>query len=396
MKVTVVVNGKFHAFDYAAELFKLGFLHRLVSTMPYFVARRYGIPRSVYVGMPWFEVLKRSFRRLLHREPPPSWYARLFTRAALRHVPVDSDVIVSFAGYSLEIFESPRFRQAFKVLDRGATHTIANTQLRLQASAYHGVSWTPHTRAFIGREMKEYDLADRILVPSGFVRSTFTDNGVNPDKIWRIPYGMSLQKFKGMQPSAAPAHPYVLFVGQVSTRKGVGVLIEAMEIVRASRPDLELWLVGSPYPGFPESLLDQPWIRKFGVLRGQALYDAFAGASVFSLLSFEEGLALVLTEALQFGLPMVLTRNTGGEDLVREPEDGYFVPVGDAAAAAGRILECLERKRRPFATPLATPLAADAPAAPGAPGVLPDAPRHTWADFTQRLLAHLEPKREAV
>ncbi len=373
MKVTVIVNGKFHAFDYAAELYRLGRLHRLISSMPAFVARRYGIGPEVYTGMPHFEVLKRTWRRLLHREPPPSWYARLFTRAAMRHVPADSDVIVSFAGYSLEIFQDARFDHAFKVLDRGATHTIANTQLRLQASAYHGVSWTPHTNAFIGREMKEYDLADRILVPSNFVRGTFIENGVDASKIWKIPYGMSLQKFKGLSPSSVAAAPYVLFVGQVSTRKGVGVLIEAMEIVRQSRPEMELWLVGSPYPGFPESLLDQPWIKTFGVLRGQALYDAFAGASVFSLLSFEEGLALVLTEALQFGLPMVLTRNTGGEDLVREPEEGYFVPVGDASAAAACILACIDHERRPR-----------------------ESPRYTWANFTQRLIEHLEPKREAV
>ena len=41
-KITVVVNGRFHAFDYAAELNKLGVLYKLISTMPYSKAKKFG------------------------------------------------------------------------------------------------------------------------------------------------------------------------------------------------------------------------------------------------------------------------------------------------------------------------------------------------------------------
>lgn len=345
LKITVVVNGKFHAFDYAAELNRQGKLHRLISSMPYSVAQKYGISKELFVGLPVFELLKVLPRKIFKTEFPARLYAKLFTKSALNFIPADSDVIITSAGCSEEIYRSKKIKHIPKILDRGSTHTLSNIRYNKLAAQYHHTLWKQHPQKFLKRELIEYELADKILVPSSFVKQSFTENGIEESKMIQIPYGLSNHKFAGLTNTVKEREPAVLFVGQISARKGVGVLIKAVELVRESMPQVKLWLVGARNKAIDSSLFDKPWVEYCGVLRGQELYTRYMSASVFCLTSFEEGLALVLTEAVQCGLPIVATENTGAADIITNGETGFVVPVGDPAAVAEKLLTILNDRK---------------------------------------------------
>jgi glycosyltransferase involved in cell wall biosynthesis len=51
------------------------------------------------------------------------------------------------------------------------------------------------------------------------------------------------------------------------------------------------------------------------------------GCDVFCLPSIVEGRALVMQEAMSQGLPLIITPNTGGEDLIDEGVTGFLVPI---------------------------------------------------------------------
>lgn len=341
-KITVVVNGRFHAFDYAAELNKNQQLYRLISTMPFSVAKKFGINKKNYIGLPIFEVIKKLYRKILRREPPTLLYAKVFTKIASFFVPNDSDVVISFAGYSQEIFEAKKLINTKKILDRGSTHTLENIRLNKLAADYHNTNWEPHSKIFIERELKEYQLADKILIPSSFVKKTFLKNDIPEAKLIQIPYAYSLTKFKNLKINKAKKEKAVLFVGQISPRKGILVLINAMKLVVDKLPDVKLWLVGSKNSSIPDSIFEKPWIKSFGILSGQELFDKYNQASVFCLPSFEEGLALVLTEALNCELPIVATENTGVSNLTEEGMQGFIVPAGNHIKTAEMLIEVLE------------------------------------------------------
>jgi glycosyltransferase involved in cell wall biosynthesis len=58
---------------------------------------------------------------------------------------------------------------------------------------------------------------------------------------------------------------------------------------------------------------------------------------VFCLPSIVEGRALVMQEAMSQGLPLLITPNTGGEDLVEEGRTGFLVPIRSPEAIAEKL-----------------------------------------------------------
>ena len=65
------------------------------------------------------------------------------------------------------------------------------------------------------------------------------------------------------------------------------------------------------------------------------LAEGFRQGSVLVLPSLEEGFGLVVPQALNCGLPCIVSDRVGGKDLIRHRENGSIFPCGDAAALGG-------------------------------------------------------------
>jgi glycosyltransferase involved in cell wall biosynthesis len=129
----------------------------------------------------------------------------------------------------------------------------------------------------------------------------------------------------------------VLYVGQISIRKGLRYLLQAF--AKLKHPRKELWIVGprTQLTGIDD--LEIPDGTSFpGPLKGADLSRAYQQASVFVLPTLEDGFGLVLGEALSFGRPVITTVNSGGAELIQEGIEGFSVPIRDTAS----ILEKLQ------------------------------------------------------
>src|SRR5205823_1458743 len=65
--------------------------------------------------------------------------------------------------------------------------------------------------------------------------------------------------------------------------------------------------------------------------------ELMRGCDVFVLPSIVEGRALVQQEALACGLPLIVTPNAGGEDLIEEERTGFLVPIRAPEILAKKI-----------------------------------------------------------
>jgi glycosyltransferase involved in cell wall biosynthesis len=101
----------------------------------------------------------------------------------------------------------------------------------------------PPSEELVRRIKGERALADFLLVPSKFVETCLVENGVDPRKIVRIPYGVDPSTFAPGEPDQQ--RPFTaLFAGQLGLRKGLKYLLEAWASLRL--PNAELVLVGQP------------------------------------------------------------------------------------------------------------------------------------------------------
>jgi glycosyltransferase involved in cell wall biosynthesis len=66
--------------------------------------------------------------------------------------------------------------------------------------------------------------------------------------------------------------------------------------------------------------------------------SCYAAMDISVLTSSTEGLSITLLESMRHGLPTVVTRVGGNQELVVDGETGYLVPLDDAAAFVARVI----------------------------------------------------------
>ena len=74
--------------------------------------------------------------------------------------------------------------------------------------------------------------------------------------------------------------------------------------------------------------------------------ELYKQASVFVLPSLADGFAMVISEAMSRGVPVITTENTGGPDVITPGKDGWIVPAGDEEALVNQMKWCVENKHQ--------------------------------------------------
>ncbi len=141
--------------------------------------------------------------------------------------------------------------------------------------------------------------------------------------------------------------PIVLFLGKLTPRKRVDVLMRA---VRTLPPAVKLVVAGNDM-GAGSAL--RALARELGIadrtvftglLEGPARLESLADADVVAYASEDEIFGLVAVEALLAGTPVVVADDSGCGEVVRAVGGGEVVPVGDAAALAAALANTLAQR----------------------------------------------------
>lgn len=132
---------------------------------------------------------------------------------------------------------------------------------------------------------------------------------------------------------------YILCVARLSdARKNLTLLLKAYASLQSKMALPDLCLVGEPPSEEAKKLLRELGIedkvRMLGVKGPQELAVLYQNAQFFVLSSDEEGLAIVVIEAMSSGLPVICTACGGPESVVMNNQTGFLTPVGDVGAFA--------------------------------------------------------------
>lgn len=207
--------------------------------------------------------------------------------------------------------------------------------------ARYGVRFRGIDPRIIEKEEAEYEQANWISVPSKFCVDSLLARGISPAKVIKIPYGARLDRF-WPEPNHSPVNDdefRVLFVGRAGPRKGFIDLIVAFSLLKYPRK--RLTLIGSLSAEAKRYLNEANLhsVEFLGSVQNSRLREYYSRASVFVLPSIEEGLGMVMGEALACGCPVIASTNTGASDLITDGVEGFIVPI----RSPDRIAECLQQ-----------------------------------------------------
>jgi glycosyltransferase involved in cell wall biosynthesis len=343
--IVVSTIGKFHNFDLARELHSHNALKAIFTGYPRFKLRHEALPSELMHTYPWvhtpYMALGRG-RGLLGYRLLQQWeYADriLLDHHVSKHMP-ECDVFVGLSGSALQSGKVAHARGAKYVCDRGSTHIRIQDQLLREEHERWGIPYAAIDPRIVDREESEYAEADCITIPSTFALRSFVMAGVAPDKLRRLPYGVNLSRF---EPSGSPDPDRfdILFVGGMSLRKGVPYLIQAYG--QLQHRNKSLTFAGLPDDGLIASMKARSlWpddARVIGHVPQNQLKELMSRSHVLVLPSIEEGLALVLAQAMSCGCPAIGTEHTGAADLFEDGKEGFIVPIRSVDA----IVEKLQR-----------------------------------------------------
>ena len=143
----------------------------------------------------------------------------------------------------------------------------------------------------------------------------------------------------------------VLFSGRMVREKGVGVLVEAAELLRHKyEGKVEFVLCGGLHANpraYKEDeirrMCDGDYISWKGLVSD--MHEQLNQCHIFAFPSaYREGVPKSLLEACATGRPIVTTDNTGCRDVVEDGINGFLVPVYDAPTLADRLARLIDDK----------------------------------------------------
>jgi glycosyltransferase involved in cell wall biosynthesis len=250
----------------------------------------------------------------------------------------ECDLYVGLSGSALPAGKKAHQRGARFICDRGSSHIRAQDELLREEHAQWNMSFVGIDPRTIAREESEYEEADFITVPSTFVYRSFVDQGITANKLRLLPYGMNLSRFQPVD-KPDPQRFDMLFVGGMSLRKGVQYLVQAYQKIK--HPAKSMTFVWSPSADLIEALTARGLWPEDAIVSGHMpqteLKKIMSRSHVLVLPSLEEGLAMVMAQAMACGCPVIASNHTGAEDLMTHGVEGFIVPVRNVSALTEKL-----------------------------------------------------------
>jgi len=221
-----------------------------------------------------------------------------------------------------------------------ATTTRADRESHMRSGSLGRRTWSsimvPLTEQYERRGLRA---ADTVFALSDYTRASVV-NIIGPERVVLAPCGVDTELFR---PAEHSKNDYIISVARFSDpRKNVQLLLNAYAELRKRQPNApDLCLVGDPPSKAAQVHLQALGIadnvQMVGPKQGEDLAQLFRNAAFFCLSSNEEGLAIVILEAMASGLAVVSTDCGGPSTAIAEGITGFLTPVGDVDAMAAAM-----------------------------------------------------------
>ncbi|WOJ94278.1 glycosyltransferase family 4 protein [Congregibacter variabilis] len=181
-------------------------------------------------------------------------------------------------------------------------------------------------------------MADRIVCPSVYVKEQLLRFGAEEEKVVVVPYGYTPRERRLSTYSKGPQSPFrLVFVGTVEYRKGI---FDVIEVARALGARVELNIFGEARDKTLADVDIPVNVTIHGRTPFPVIEQAYLESDAFILPSHLEGSATVVYEALSYGLPCIVTAETGS--VVRDGVEGIVVKRGNIESILNAVRKVID------------------------------------------------------
>lgn len=181
--------------------------------------------------------------------------------------------------------------------------------------------------SYFNQWFKKYRQKVRFFIaPSLFLKNKLVEFGWPKEQIEHIPNFLVVSAFEPQY----TAGKYFLYLGRLSSEKGVSTLINTFMNVKLDRVDLLVVGEGPMRSQLEEVASADPRIRFMGYLSGNRLKEITRGALAVVVPSeWYENAPISILESLAFGKPVIGSRIGGIPEIVEEGVNGYLFEPGN-------------------------------------------------------------------
>jgi len=186
--------------------------------------------------------------------------------------------------------------------------------------------------------------ADKIIVPSEYLKKIVSQWGINEEKI-KVIYNAA-----ELQAAASAAKPekekWLISIGRLVPWKGFECLIKLMPDLLKREPDLKLKIIGDgpekeKLKVQSEKLNVAGAVLLLGKLPHEQTLSYLKAADVFALNTGYEGLSHLLLEATHAAVPIVATNVGGNPEVIKHNQNGILVEYNNQTQLQDAILRLL-------------------------------------------------------
>lgn len=240
------------------------------------------------------------------------------------HLSEECDIFHGWATFSLRSSKRHKKRGSKFILDRACPHILFQESLLKEEAELTNSSYEPASNSFLDRCLEEYELADKIIVPSNYSARSFIKHGFKKEKIQILKLHANFLP-KRKKKWVSNKSKFVLgTIGGNPLRKGLKYLVDAWKNLKLKNATLliktsetELKKNKELYEKIinDETIFIVPYVKQ--------IENFYLNCDLFCLPSIDDGFGLVVLEAMSVGIPVITTKNVGASEFIKHNENGF-------------------------------------------------------------------------
>ena len=252
---------------------------------------------------------------------------------------IDYDIVLSYENANIHTFQRAKKQGKPTVLDLAQVHHDTIADINDIVPLEKGLT-REKMRYMNALKEEALQYTDYILTLSSFARDTMVERGIPAKRVYTANLGINPELFAPKTAWNQNKKLQFLFVGTMTYRKGLDILLRAFHELKL--PNVELILVGPMADATDQMQQYEGSYTYVPFLHHEELVRYYQQADVFVFPSYLDSWAQTVVEAMACGTPAIVTEHTGAKDAVMQG-GGFIIPINDVAALKEKILHFVEQ-----------------------------------------------------